>query len=115
MDADPIYLAPQGYAVTWPVLGGFILFGLLIWAVAIWLLTRRPEDPELHGSLPPSALAKLRRDALTRRDRAHVMHARRVVKNHAAGSELHEMGAEGIFDGELAAFVACGIREKQRR
>ncbi|HCE60754.1 MULTISPECIES: hypothetical protein [Janibacter] len=68
MDADPIYLAPQGYAVTWPVLGGFILFGLLIWAVAIWLLTRRPEDPELHGSLPPSALAKLRRDALTRID-----------------------------------------------
>lgn len=68
MDADPIYLAPQGYSVTWPVLGGFILFGLVIWAVTIWLLTRRPEDPDLHGVLPPSALAKLRRDALLRID-----------------------------------------------
>ena len=64
MDADPIYLAPQDYSVTWPVLGAFILFGLLLWVMVIWMLTRRPEDASGHGSLPPSALARLRRDAL---------------------------------------------------
>ena len=35
MDADPIYLEPQGYSVIWPVLGFFIIFGLLVWAVWI--------------------------------------------------------------------------------
>lgn len=40
MDADPIYLAPQDYSITWPVLGAFIIFGLLLWAAAIWMLTR---------------------------------------------------------------------------
>lgn len=66
MDADPIYLAPQDYSVTWPVLGAFIIFGLLIWAMVIWMLTRRPEEASGHGSVPPSALAKLRRDALAK-------------------------------------------------
>ena len=68
MDADPIYLAPADYSVTWPVLGGFIIFGLILWAVAIWLLTRRPDPEDGHGSLPPAALLKLRRDALRRID-----------------------------------------------
>lgn len=68
MDADPIYLAPQDYSITWPVLGAFIVFGLIIWAVAIWMLTRRPEPEDGHGTLPPAALAKLRRDALRRID-----------------------------------------------
>ena len=62
MDADPIYLEPQGYSVIWPVLGFFIIFGLLVWTVWIWLLTRPPEGEDGRGSLPPSALAKLRRD-----------------------------------------------------
>lgn len=65
MDADPIYLPPQDYTVIWPVLGGFILFGLLIWAMVIWLLTRRPEE-EGTAPLPPEALTKLRADALSR-------------------------------------------------
>lgn len=68
MDADPIYLAPQDYSITWPVLGAFIIFGLIIWAVTIWMLTRRPESQDGHGTLPPAALAKLRRDALRRID-----------------------------------------------
>lgn len=68
MDADPIYLAPQGYSITWPVLGAFIVFGLIIWCVVIWLLTRRPDPEDGRMSLPPSALTKLRRDALGRID-----------------------------------------------
>lgn len=68
MDADPIYLAPQDYSITWPVLGAFIIFGLLLWAVAIWMLTRPPEEQDGHGVLPPAALAKLRRDALSKID-----------------------------------------------
>mgnify|MGYP002712869013 CR=1 FL=1 len=58
MDADPIYLEPQGYSVIWPVLGFFIIFGLLVWAVWIWLLTRPPESEDGSGSLPPAALLK---------------------------------------------------------
>ena len=68
MDADPIYLAPQDYAITWPLLGGFIIFALIIWCVCIWLFTRTPDPQERGGSLPPSALTKLRRDALRRID-----------------------------------------------
>lgn len=68
MDADPIYLAPQDYSITWPILGAFIIFGLIIWAMAIWMLTRRPEDEDGHGTLPPAALVKLRRDALGKID-----------------------------------------------
>lgn len=68
MNADPIYLAPQDYSVVWPVLGFFMLFGLVVWAMWIWLLTRPPEGEDGRGSLPPSALAKLRRDALARID-----------------------------------------------
>lgn len=68
MDADPIYLAPQDYSVVWPVLGGFILFGLLIWAMVIWMMTRPPEDERGSVPLPPQAMAKLRREALARID-----------------------------------------------
>ena len=68
MDADPIYLAPQDYAITRPLLGGFIIFALIIWCVCIWLFTRTPDPQERGGSLPPSALTKLRRDALRRID-----------------------------------------------
>ncbi|HIZ97016.1 MAG TPA: hypothetical protein H9805_00385 [Candidatus Janibacter merdipullorum] len=68
MDADPIYLPPQDYSVIWPVLGGFILFALLIWALSIWMMTRPPEGEDGSAPLPPQALAKLRRDALARVD-----------------------------------------------
>lgn len=69
MDADPIYLPPQDYTIVWPILGGFILFALLIWAMVIWLMTRPPEDDEGGSApLPPSAMTKLRREALTRID-----------------------------------------------
>lgn len=53
MNADPIYLAPQDYSVVWPVLGFFMLFGLVVWAMWIWLLTRPPEGEDGRGSLPP--------------------------------------------------------------
>lgn len=65
--AAPAYLEPQSYGVHWPVLGGFILLGLLIWAVLIWFLTRRPETG-LDAPLPPQAVARLRRIALGRID-----------------------------------------------
>ncbi|MGO1165035.1 MAG: hypothetical protein ACTMHL_00315 [Janibacter sp.] len=68
MVAEPIYLPPQDYSVFWPVLGGFILFGLLIWAMSVWMLTRAPEEGGGAGSLPPEALMKLRREALARID-----------------------------------------------
>lgn len=66
MDADPIYLPPQDYTVTWPILGGLIIFALLIWMMVIWMLTRRPEPEQGSSPLPPEALAKLRREALSR-------------------------------------------------
>lgn len=68
MDADPVYLAPQDYTVVWPILGGFILFALLIWAMSVWMLTRPPEESEGSAPLPPSAMVKLRREALTKID-----------------------------------------------
>lgn len=84
MDADPIYLEPQSYTIVWPILGGFILFALFIWAMLIWMMTRPPEDDEGGSApLPPSAMAKLRREALSRIDevegkvRAGSMPARR--------------------------------------
>lgn len=64
MDADPVYLAPQGYTVVWPVLGGFILLALLVWAMSVWMLTRPPEAEDGSAPLPPAAVAKLRHDAL---------------------------------------------------
>lgn len=67
MNDDPLYLGPQSFSVYWPVLGGFILFGLLIWATFIWLNTRhRPGD--LDAPLPPQAVARLRRIAMARID-----------------------------------------------
>lgn len=68
MDADPIYLPPQDYSIMWPVLGGFILFALVIWAMVIYMMTRPPEDGEGFAPLPPAAMMKLRRDALARID-----------------------------------------------
>ena len=67
MDADPTLLAPQDYSLVWPVLGGFILVVLLIWALVVWMLTRRPERGG-HGSLPPAAVTTLRDQALARID-----------------------------------------------
>lgn len=68
MDADPIYLPPQDYTIVWPVLGGFILLGLLIWAMTVWMMTRPPEEQDGSAPLPPAALVKLRREALTKID-----------------------------------------------
>lgn len=68
MDADPVYLSPQDYTLVWPILGGFILFGLLIWAMSVWMMTRPPEDEEGFAPLPPAAMTKLRHDALSRID-----------------------------------------------
>lgn len=64
MDADPVYLEPQHYTVVWPVLGGFILLALLVWAMWVWLLTRAPEEEDGSAPLPPAAVAKLRHEAL---------------------------------------------------
>lgn len=68
MDGDPVYLAPQGYTVVWPVLGGLILLAILVWAMWVWMLTRPPEDEEGSAPLPPAAVAKLRHEALARID-----------------------------------------------
>ena len=68
MDADPVYLAPQDYTVVWPLLGGIILLGLLVWGLSIWMMTRAPEEGGGDAPLPPEALMKLRRDALARID-----------------------------------------------
>src|SRR5688572_21516127 len=56
-----------------------------------------------------------RRDALARGDRRHVVQARSGIQNEIAGVELHGMRAVRVLDGELAALVAAGIAEKQRR
>lgn len=66
MDADPIFLPPQDYSITWPVLGGLIIFALVIWVMLVWLLTRRPDPDAGSSPLPPEALAKLRQEALDR-------------------------------------------------
>lgn len=67
MGAEPWYLAPQSYSVYWPVLGGFALIALLIWAVVVWFLTRRPEEG-LDAPMPPQAVTRLRQRALGRID-----------------------------------------------
>ncbi len=66
MDAE--YLAPQGYSVMWPVLGGLLLLALLVWFLGVWLTTRAPED-EPGAPLPPDAVMKMRDEALTDIDR----------------------------------------------
>lgn len=91
MDADPIYLEPQGYSVIWPVLGFFIIFGLLVWAVWIWLLTRPPESEDGSGSLPPAALLKLRRDALARIDKVEAAVAAKKTLPRAGHHELSQI------------------------
>ena len=67
MDADPTFLPPGSYALTWPLLGGLLLLALVVWAAVVWLAGRAPEELR-RAPMPPSALAKARAEALAEID-----------------------------------------------
>lgn len=63
MDADPTFLPPGSYALTWPLLGGLLLLALVVWAAVVWLAGRPPEALR-RAPMPPGALAKARAETL---------------------------------------------------
>ena len=67
MSAESGFLPPGDYPITWPLLGGFILLAIFLWAVVIWLATRAPEG-RAGVPLPPEAVSRLRTAALAEVD-----------------------------------------------
>lgn len=67
MDADPTFLPPGSYALTWPLLGALLLLAFVVWATVVWLSGRPPEELR-RAPMPPGALAKARAEALARID-----------------------------------------------
>ncbi len=114
MDADPIYLPPPDYTVIWPVLGGFILFGLLIWVMVIWMLTRRP-DAAGHASMPPAALTKLRQEALTKLDEVDRAVTAREMPPRRGHHALSRIVRDFVSDAsglEAETMTAADLRER---
>lgn len=114
MVADPGYLPPHDYSVTWPVLGGFILLGLLIWVMVIWMLTRRPEDSG-HAAMPPQALTNLRREALSKIDEIdHAVGTQGIPprQGHHALSRIVRDFVGRASDLEAETMTAADLRER---
>lgn len=121
MDADPTFLPPGSYALTWPLLGGLLLLALVVWAAVVWLSGRPPEELR-HAPMPPGALAKARAEAIAQIDaveasvlsgersaRAGYHELSRVVRRfvaevsgldaeHMTGADLRECGPEHLAD-----------------
>lgn len=114
MSADTLYLEPQSYSVQWPLLGGFIIFGLLIWSLLVWMLTRPPEDG-LDAPLPPQAVAKLRRIALGEIDEVEAKVASGTMPARRGHHELSKIvrGFVGDVSGlKASTMTAADLRRK---
>lgn len=112
--AVPAYLPPPSYGIHWPVLGGFVLLGLLVWSMLVWFLTRAPEAA-VDAPLPPQAVAKLRRVALGRIDEVEGSVARGGMPARRGHHELSQIvrGFVGEVSGlEADTMTATDLRRR---
>lgn len=137
MDADPTFLPPGSYALTWPLLGGLLLLALVVWVAVVWLSGRPPEELR-RAPMPPGALARARAETLARIDEIEAsVHAgersareghhelsrtvRRFVADvsgldaeHMTAADLRERGPEHLADLVATYYPSqFGVRESE--